>query len=169
MLWTKGSDFTLTSDANILISHLTLKNWYTLLSVISRSVFVTPLTAARQAPLSMRFSRQGYCSALPFPSPGDLPNPGIEPGLLYCRQIFTNWATREATDSSRVLLIIDGFSWLKQFIWLLTLKNTRLIQETRIPRYFKPHSPKLNYTNSWYLTIVLFNIFILGMCSICCV
>ena len=32
-----------------------------------------------QAPLSMRFSRQGYWSALPFPSPGDLPDPGIEP------------------------------------------------------------------------------------------
>ena len=34
---------------------------------------------AHQAPLSMRFSRQGYWSGLPFPSPGDLPNPGIEP------------------------------------------------------------------------------------------
>ena len=40
---------------------------------------VTPWTVARQAPLSMRFSRQGYWSGLPFPSPGDLPNPGIEP------------------------------------------------------------------------------------------
>ena len=37
-------------------------------------------TAACQAPLSMRFSRQGYWSGLPFPSPGDLPDPGIEPG-----------------------------------------------------------------------------------------
>ena len=34
---------------------------------------------ARQAPLSMEFSRQGYWSGSPFPSPGDLPNPGIEP------------------------------------------------------------------------------------------
>ena len=39
----------------------------------------TPWTAAHQAPLSMRFSRQGYWSGLPFPSPGDLPNAGIEP------------------------------------------------------------------------------------------
>ena len=39
-----------------------------------------PWTAAHQASLSMRFSRQGYWSGLPFPSPGDLPNPGIEPG-----------------------------------------------------------------------------------------
>ena len=42
--------------------------------------FVTPWTVARQAPLSMGFSRQEYWSGLPFPSPGDLPNPGIEPG-----------------------------------------------------------------------------------------
>ena len=35
---------------------------------------------ARQAPLSMGFSRQEYWSGLPFPSPGHLPNPGIEPG-----------------------------------------------------------------------------------------
>ena len=43
-------------------------------------LFVTPWTVAHQAPLSMGFSRQEYWSGLPFPSPGDLPNPGIEPG-----------------------------------------------------------------------------------------
>ena len=42
---------------------------------------VTPRTVACQAPLSMGFSRQEYWSGLPFPSPGDLPNPGIEPGF----------------------------------------------------------------------------------------
>ena len=45
---------------------------------ISRD-FETPWTVACQAPLSMGFSRQEYGSGLPFPSPGDLPNPGIEP------------------------------------------------------------------------------------------
>ena len=40
---------------------------------------VTPWTVARQAPLSMGFSRQEYWSGLPFPPPGDLPYPGIEP------------------------------------------------------------------------------------------
>ena len=39
----------------------------------------TPWTAVRQAPLSVGFSRQEYWSGLPFPSPGDLPNPGIKP------------------------------------------------------------------------------------------
>ena len=42
-------------------------------------LFVTPWTVAYQAPLSMGFSRQEYWNGLPFPSPGDLTNPGIEP------------------------------------------------------------------------------------------
>ena len=42
---------------------------------------MTPWTVAYQAPLSMGFSRQEYWSALPFPSPGDLPDAGIEPGF----------------------------------------------------------------------------------------
>ena len=41
--------------------------------------FATPWTVAPQAPLSMGFSRQEYSSGLPFPSPGGLPDPGIEP------------------------------------------------------------------------------------------
>ena len=43
-------------------------------------LFATPWTVARQASLCMEFSRQEYWSGLPFPSPGDLPNPGAEPG-----------------------------------------------------------------------------------------
>ena len=42
-------------------------------------LFATPWTIAHQAPLSMEFSRQEYWSRLPFASPGDLPDPGIEP------------------------------------------------------------------------------------------
>ena len=51
--------------------------------VLSRSVVsnsVSPWTVAHQAPLSIGFSRQEYWSGLPFPSPEDLPDPGIEPG-----------------------------------------------------------------------------------------
>ena len=42
-------------------------------------LFATPWTVAYQAAPSMGFSRQEYWSGLPFPSPGDLPDPGIEP------------------------------------------------------------------------------------------
>ena len=50
-------------------------------SVVSNS-FVTPRTEALQAHLSMGFSRQEYWSGLPFPPPGDLPDPGIKPASL---------------------------------------------------------------------------------------
>ena len=43
-------------------------------------LFATLSTVAYQAPLSMGFSKQEYWSGLPFPSPGDLPDPGVEPG-----------------------------------------------------------------------------------------
>ena len=42
-------------------------------------LFATPWTIAYHSPQSMEFSRQEYWSGLPFPSPGDLPDPGIEP------------------------------------------------------------------------------------------
>ena len=64
-----------------------IRNWKsgkeTMIEVKSLSrvrLFATPWTVAYQAPQSMEFSRQEYWSGLPFPSPGDLPNPGIKPG-----------------------------------------------------------------------------------------
>ena len=53
-----------------------------------------------QAPLSMEFSRQKYWSGLPFPSPGDLPDPGIEPGSPALQSDSTIWATREDRNAS---------------------------------------------------------------------
>ena len=57
-------------------------NWDMKVKVRSLScvrLFVTPWTVAYQAPLPMGFSKQEYWSGLPFPSPRDLPDPGIEP------------------------------------------------------------------------------------------
>ena len=59
-------------------------------------LFATPRTVAYQAPPSMGFSRPECWSGLPFPSPGDLPDPGIEPRSPALRRRFTVWATREA-------------------------------------------------------------------------
>ena len=57
----------------------------------SRLTLCDPWTVAHQAPLSIEFSRQEYWSGLPFPSPGDMPKPGINPvppplagGFFYC-------------------------------------------------------------------------------------
>ena len=63
-------------------------------------LFVTPWTAARQAPLSVEFSRPEYRSGQPFPSPGDLPNPGIKPRL----QTFLQ---RRHTDGQKMLNIAN--------------------------------------------------------------
>ena len=48
--------------------------------VIHVQLFCDPMNVAGQAPQSMGFSRQEYWNGLPFPSPGDLPNPRIKPG-----------------------------------------------------------------------------------------
>ena len=62
--------------------------------------FVTLWTIAQQVPLSMRFSRQEYWSGLPFPTPGNLSNPGTEPGSLEAPALaggfFHHCATWEA-------------------------------------------------------------------------
>ena len=57
---------------------------------------VTPWTVACQAPLSMGFPRQDYWNGLPFPSPGDLP----DPNLLHCRQILYQLRLREAPQGA---------------------------------------------------------------------
>ena len=62
--------------------------------------FFTLWTVARQAPLSMGFSRKEYLSGLPFPSPGDLPNPGIEPtSPALVGRFFYHCATRKAQET----------------------------------------------------------------------
>ena len=75
-------------------------------------LFVTPWTGARQVSLSMGFSRQDYWSGLPFPSPGDLPNPEIEPtsplSPAWAGRFFTASPSWEAHITC-VLLHDQGF------------------------------------------------------------
>ena len=71
-----------------------------MLSCFSHVLFATLWTVARQAPLSMGFSRQEYCSELLCPPPGNLPDPGMEPVSLKSPALaggfFTTTATWEA-------------------------------------------------------------------------
>ena len=60
----------------------------------SSELFMTPWTVAHQPPLSMGFSKQAYWSRLPFSSPGDFPDPGIEPESPIAGRFFTVRATR---------------------------------------------------------------------------
>ena len=65
-------------------------------------LFATPWTVARQAPLSMGFSRQEYWSGVPFPSPGDLRDPGIEP---RCPALQADALTSEPEMTRNRLLV----------------------------------------------------------------
>ena len=68
-----------------------------ILSLFSRvQLFVTLWTIAHQALLSLGFSRQEYWRELPVPPPGDLPDQGLKPGILHCRQILYQLSHREA-------------------------------------------------------------------------
>ena len=90
--WWTGRPGVLQSMGSQRVRHdrVTKQNWYVILCPYSYMcpytkslsrvwLFETPRTVAYHAPLSVGFSRQEYWSGLPFPSPGDLPNPGIEP------------------------------------------------------------------------------------------
>ena len=91
-------------------------------------LFVTLWTVAHQAPLSMRFLRQEYWSGLPFPPPGDLPKPGLEP-------------------TSPVTPILAGrLMWVFLFVCFLT---TELPGKTQ-RRYRASQSVWRTYLGRWY-------------------
>ena len=81
--------------------------------------FVTPWTVAHEAFLSMEFSRQEYWSGLPLSTPGDLPNPGIEPTSLVSpvssRGFFTTSATWE--------IPITYIFWFEFIISIVKMKS----------------------------------------------
>ena len=71
-------------------------------------LFATPWTVAHQAPTSMEFSRQEYWSGLPFPSPGDLANPGIKPGSPTLRA-----NTLPSEPPGKPTIHKDKLKWIK--------------------------------------------------------
>ena len=91
-------------------------------------LFETPWTVACQASLSRGFSRQEFWSVLPFPPPGDLPNPGIEPKSLMspalAGRFFMSSGTWEALRNS--LAILKNVT-PTMTIWPFNSMNTRYI------------------------------------------
>ena len=74
-------------------------------SLSSVQLLETPWTVAYQTLLSMDFSRQEYWSGLPFPSPGDPPNQGSNPGLPHCRQTLyhlSHKSTKKLTEQGKL-------------------------------------------------------------------
>ena len=74
-------------------------------------LFVTSWTVAHQAPLSMGFSGQEYWSGLPYPPPGDLPTPGIEPMVLMSPELADGFFTTSTTwEALSFTLLLSCFS-----------------------------------------------------------
>ena len=78
-------------------------------------LFATPWTIANQAPLSMGFSRQEYWSGLPFPPPGDLPDPGIE---LRSPALQADALTSEPPGKPKAPLNQGVYSFILQLLGL---------------------------------------------------
>ena len=69
--------------------------------------FATPWTVVHQVPLSMGFSGQEYWSGVPFPTPGDHPNPGIEPMSLMSSALAGRFFTTNATWETQNNFTLD--------------------------------------------------------------
>ena len=88
---------------------------------------VTPWTVAS---LSMEFSRQEYWSGLPFPFPGDLPDPGIEPESPASPASAGEFFTTEPPEKPYLILKYI-------YIYISNSKNVRLLLKSRLKIYFK--------------------------------
>ena len=86
-----------------------------------------PWTVARQAPLSMEFSRPEYCSGLPLPFPGDLPSPGIKPRSPACRWILY----RLSHQGSSFLLSGSVLTYSSKTLWTVVRQTPLSIRFLR--------------------------------------
>ena len=94
--------------------HSIYKWWKESVKSLSRvQLFATPGTIAHKVPLSMGFSRQEYWNGLPFPSSGDLPDPGIEPAspALHADSLLSEPPGKPN--------ISDNEQYLSFFLWLI--------------------------------------------------
>ena len=120
-------------------------------------LFATPWTVAHKAPLSVEFSRQEYWGGLPFPTPGDLPDPGIEPTSLVSPALasgfFTTSAAWEAPPTNswhQFSLCVEEPPW-KQILQLLSSLQISLL--TWLPSCLQPQERPWARTILGFLTL----------------
>ena len=98
-------------------------------------LFVTPWTIAHQAPLSMGFSRQEYWSGLPFPSPGDLPDPGIEPRSPSLHaDALTSEPPEDKTKAEDLTILVNSFIYSSNNHWAPTRSRVQSQVKYKIQR-----------------------------------
>ena len=119
-------------------------------SLHSCPTLAIPWTVARQAPLSMEFSRQEYWSGLPFPSPGDLPNPRIKPTSLKSPAltgVFFTTSTPWESPHIEYYTVLYKYLYMWSPIQMLqSMKNSRQISACTMneERSEKPVSGKID-------------------------
>ena len=115
---------------------------------LSHAQLCNPMDVVGQAPLSMRCSRQEYWSGLPFPFPGDLPDPWIEPRSLHYRQILYHLSHQ----GSPIYIYIHTYLYMCTY----TCISTCIL-------YFRNHefilsSVEFNPNSSWHCSLTSFHI-----------
>ena len=136
----------LRTDAWIHTCRAHIKSHVRLLSRVP--LFATPWAVARQAPLSVGFPRQEYWSGLPFSSPGDLPDPGIEPVSLVSPALAGGFFTISIHTRSHILCVCvlfflleyDCFTMLCYFL-LYNEMNHPYVYMCLLPLAPPSHSP----------------------------
>ena len=100
-------------------------------SVLSRFTHVqllaTSWTVVYQAPLSMRFSSQEYRNVLPFPSPWDLPHPGIKPKSLMSAALAGGFFTTSTTWEAHVYIRIKVYIYIYFFRFFSTVVYSKML------------------------------------------
>ena len=89
-------------------------------------LFETPCTVAYQAPQSTEFSKQEYWSGLPFPSPGDLPNPGIEPRSPALQADALPSEPPGKPHWEKIVLLNYCTDWVRGFCFFFKTTNSSL-------------------------------------------
>ena len=130
-------------------------------------LFATPWTVAYQAPQSMGFSRQEYWSGLPFPSPGDLPKPRIEPGsptlqadALPSEPTGKLWNLKHDTnlliyeqewfaDTQKRLVVAKGMGDWRGMGWYFGISQCKLLYIERINNKVLPYSTRNFFNIMW--------------------
>ena len=103
-------------------------------------LFVTPWTVAYQAPPSMGFSRQEYCSGLPFPFLGDLPDPGIEPGSPEFQADALTLSHQGIPERNGK--IVNLFCWILKNWYFQVVLLEKILESPLVSKEIKPVSPK---------------------------
>ena len=133
-------------------------------SVVCVWLFATPWTIAHQAPLSMKFSRQEYWHGVPFPTLGDLPDPGIAPESLaspaLAGRFFTTSATWEAPRYKHGHMYLYIHPYTMDFLSGLDCKECTC----QYSQYWSCYNMVLDKSNTfWFLFLwILFSIEIIS-------